>query len=299
VATTTLALDYLPPGAPAIELPWNRTWVKGERVLVVGEVREPFLRVEIAGPAGVVTTTAGADGSWQVWVPLNEGQQQLVATAIDAMGNRSVPTYRSQHVVRRDTLPPVVTPLPLGGGGGGTSTIFTRRGQLFTLSATASDAGLVKMAYADTDHPQIGVGLPLGGWNYDEGTIGQATTWARTIGPVGVDGDYSVTYRAIDAVGNEGVSAAQRLVVDSVAPILTVTQITASAPFGWVANTLRQARGNALVWRGAGVLHATARLPARARCADELEFDTLMIPPLGRKRHRRESFVVVFQRCIH
>jgi hypothetical protein len=88
-----------------------------------------------------------------------------------------------------------------------------------------SDAGLVRQTLVDSSHPQLGTGLPMGVWNDDDATIGQTRTWARMVGPLAVDGDYTLTYRAYDAVGHVGVSGPVRLVVDTVAPQITVTQV--------------------------------------------------------------------------
>ena len=228
VATTTLTLDYLPPDAPEIWLPRTRTWVSDTQTLLIGRVFEPFLGVIVQGGASIVTTTAQASGEWQVWVPLSEGQNVLSAVAIDAMGNRSLPGLRAQTLVRRDTLSPVVT--------SATSALFTRQGVVVPISATVSDAGLVRQALADSSHPQLGAAIPLGEWNDDDATIGLTRTWSRAVGPLSVDGDYTLTYRAADAVGHVGTSAIVRLVVDSVAPQITVTQLIGGFPYAYVVS---------------------------------------------------------------
>ena len=126
---------------------------------------------------------------------------RLAVTAYDMLGNASTATPYSQVTLRRDTLPPVVTPGRF---------IYTRQGTTFVLSATVSDAGLVYQALVDTNHPQIGANVPLGAWNADEATIGQTRAWQRSFGPVSNDGVFSAAYRAANAAATQKERHAQQ-----------------------------------------------------------------------------------------
>jgi len=239
VATTTLTLDYLPPDPPEILLPRSRTWVSETRVLVVGRVMEALLSVDVTTDDGRSTrVSADARGEWTAWVDVREGGNVITATAVDAVGNRSVASQRAWTLVRRDTLPPTVTLASL--------MLFTWQGVGVPLAATVSDAGLVRQAVADSTHSQLGNGLPLGPWNDDEGTIGQTHTWSRSVGPLSVDGDFAVSFRAADAVGHIGVAGPMRLVVDSVPPQIAVSQLVGSYPFVYVISGTLAYAGNAL-----------------------------------------------------
>jgi len=261
LATTTLTLDYLPPDAPQIDSPRASTWIQTESAWVRGHVFEPLLTVVLTGGATTITVTAQADGGWEAWVPLIEGVNTLMATAYDGLGNASTPTPYSQVKLRRDTQPPVVTT---------TSAIYTRQGTAFVVSATVSDAGLVNLAMADTDHPQVGANVPLGAWNVDEATINQTRVWQRAVGPVSMDGVFSATVRAMDAAGYTGFSGPQVLIVDSVRPTLTVTQLAATTPYGWSALT-----PTPKVWYGLGMGMFTVTVQAGDSLAG---LDTLSWP---------------------
>ena len=107
-------------------------------------------------------------------------------------------------------------------------------------------------------------------WNIDEAAIDQTRTWQRSFGPVSRDGVFSATYRAADAAGHTGVSAPQVLIVDSMRPTLTVTQLAATLPYGWSALTPTPKVGYGL---GTGLFTVTVQ------AGDALAgLDTLMWP---------------------
>ncbi len=175
--------------APTLEIvsPEDGLRTNAASVEVRGTIDDPEATVTVAGVAAVV-----ADGGFTATVPLDEGDNAIIATARDAVGNE----VTAQITVIRDITPPVVRiDSPADGVIVGAATI--------TISGTVDDP---------------------------DGTVATVTV-NGVEGPV-VDGAYSVEIPlqngnngiavvAVDGAGNEG-SAAITIMRDSVAPVVSI-----------------------------------------------------------------------------
>jgi RHS repeat-associated protein len=139
-----------------------------------------------------VVATLGSGNSWSADVPIVEGPNTLVITAIDAAGNQS----DTSRVVHRDETPPDVTiTLPVADG----YTLDT----LITLVGTATDASTFTLNVN---------GTPV--------TVDENGDWSVVVAAPNEVNVYVVT--ATDVVGNAG-SAVRIMGRDLTDPTVTVT----------------------------------------------------------------------------
>ncbi len=175
---------------------------------LAGTVDDPTATVQVTVDGNTYAATNNGDGTWiladnSITPALADGTYDVSVTATDGVGN--VGTDASVNELTIDTTAPVVTVT-------GVSTADNTP----ALTGTVSD-------------PTATIQVTVNGNTYAATNNGDGT-WTladNSIAPALADGTYDVSVTAIDGVGNVGNDASvDELVVDTTAPVATVTGIT-------------------------------------------------------------------------
>ncbi|MFT4616976.1 MAG: hypothetical protein ACI9DE_001236, partial [Halioglobus sp.] len=142
----------------------------------------------------VAQAVVQGDGTWNVIPILSEGVWSIEAAVSDEAGN----TGSSTQVLTVDLTAPALTV---------TSTVLTNN-PLPTITGTTEAGAAIAV---DIN------GLPVF-------VTPDSTAWSATPGITLVDGDYTITVTAADAVGNTA-TASQVLTVDTTAPAVTIVDV--------------------------------------------------------------------------
>ena len=203
---TSSAVSYLLDTiAPAVSItsPGILTNSRAQRIGGIGEANTSVLLMNADTGLGFHSTPVAADGTWNTFInlPAIQGTVNVYARDTDAVGNVGTSTLITYTL---DTVAPVVSINPGGG-------LTNQPAQ--TLSGTSSDL-----------HPGTTVAILDNG-----GTIPVAIaavqangTWSTTVTLAG-DGLHTLVASYTDAAGNVGTSASTAYMLDSTAPVVTIT----------------------------------------------------------------------------
>ena len=177
---------------------------------LTGTVNDPGATVDVTVDGTTYAATNNGDGTWTladntIAPALADGTYDVSVTATDSLGNAG--TDGSTNELTIDTTAPVVT-----------VTGLTTVDNTPALTGTVSD-------------PTATVDVAVNGATYAATNNGDGT-WTLaddTIAPALADGTYDVSVTATDALGNAGTDdSVDELLVDTTAPIVTVTAINTS-----------------------------------------------------------------------
>ncbi|MGD0763762.1 MAG: choice-of-anchor tandem repeat GloVer-containing protein, partial [Roseiarcus sp.] len=153
------------------------------------------------GATAIGTATVGLDGSWSTSVTFaNEGANALTATDTDGVGNTGT---SAPIVYALDTTPPTLAIASTGG-------LTDQTTQTISGTIDAADAGLTVSIYDGST--LLGTVTPAANGN-----------WSTSITLPSTQGAQQITAEATDAAGNVGTSNAVTYTLDTIAPVLTIT----------------------------------------------------------------------------
>ena len=210
--------DTTPPDAPVIAQVAGDDRVNSTEKtagITISGTAEANSIVNVTWGETVLTTTAGANGSWSqnftsAQIP-TDGTTTISVTATDAAGNTSTASTRSVLI---DTVAPTAPAITSIGGEDG------------TVSSIAGDANVTGTADAGSI-----VTLRFGNTVLGTATAGNDGSWSYTLSSgniteIGQGADKSITAAVADAAGNTS-TASQTFAVDTVAPNApSITNVT-------------------------------------------------------------------------
>lgn len=202
-AVTSLTVDTLAPGVPAIGVPGPGSFTNSTSVLVAGNA-EPGALVKVFEGATILMTVPASDGTWSGTVDVAAGAHTISARAFDAAGNASTPSADVTFTV--DLTPPAAPTLLRPAPGSYVATPVTVAGgtEPFARVELRSDTTYWAQ-YADR-YGAFAFTLDLG------------------------SGPYEFTVRATDLAGNTGAeSAPLAFTADAGAP-----EVTLETPYGTI-----------------------------------------------------------------
>jgi hypothetical protein len=217
----TLVIDATPPSAPVITGITDDTGTPGDGLtndneLILAGTAEANSIIELFQDGGSIgTTTTDSSGHWtfnHTGVPLGDGTYAFTATATDAAGNTS--PQSADLLVSVDTTPPAapgITDISDDSGFGGDGITNDRT---LVLTGTA-EAGSRISLFRDGIYLDATIANGTANWTFDY--TGTSLS----------DGTYHFTATATDTAGNTStLSAAFRVVIDTLGPVVTVNALT-------------------------------------------------------------------------
>lgn len=197
VTTKTLrvTLDTVAPDLK-ITQPANGIFTNASSITVAGTVADSSpVTVSVNGTPATVTGT-----SFTASVPLAAGDEPITVTATDAAQNSFTAPVVHVYVVRQAPVVAITSP----------SAAAALRGPMVDVSGT------VDVARAESVTPPVTVEV-----NHTPAVVSGRTFTAQV---PAVDGSLTLTAAAIDAAGNVGTSADVTVAIDSVPPVIAITE---------------------------------------------------------------------------